>query len=174
DLFEKHAKSKINGIDLGDIDWFHRLRNTLYHDGNGITVEPEKVDSYLQIARVLFDSLFDTTSAIGSLEPTSTLAEETFESPRTLLGKYTLQWTLLEIDLRYLALQYIPNHLQFSFLDRCAALEAKGIISKNMYNKVKSLYAQHSDVIRGEKIPSSTKIKEMVDTINLLLEELKK
>ncbi len=43
---------------MGDIEWFHRVRNQLYHDGNGITVEKEKVEVYAEIANILFENLF--------------------------------------------------------------------------------------------------------------------
>jgi len=58
DGLEKFSSDKLNGIELGDIEWFHRLRNQLYHDGNGITVEKEKVQAYAEIAKILFSNLF--------------------------------------------------------------------------------------------------------------------
>jgi hypothetical protein len=36
DALEQHASDKLDGIDLGEIDWYHRLRNELYHQGNGL------------------------------------------------------------------------------------------------------------------------------------------
>jgi len=49
DGLEKHAPDKLDGIDLGTIEWYHRLRNELYHQGNGLTVErgTEKGDRLL-------------------------------------------------------------------------------------------------------------------------------
>ena len=54
DGIEKHAADKVAGIDLGEIEWFHRLRNELYHQGNGLTVERHKVEVYAEMAKVLF------------------------------------------------------------------------------------------------------------------------
>lgn len=31
DALEKYAADKLTGIDLGEIEWYHRLRNQLYH-----------------------------------------------------------------------------------------------------------------------------------------------
>ena len=56
-LLEKFGGDKPQGIELGDIEWYHRLRNTLYHDGNGVTVDPEKVDAYNQIANLEAEAL---------------------------------------------------------------------------------------------------------------------
>jgi hypothetical protein len=58
DAFEEFAPDKIVGIELGDIEWFHRLRNQLYHEGNGITAERGKVEGYAEIAKILLANLF--------------------------------------------------------------------------------------------------------------------
>src|SRR5436190_2663351 len=39
DALERYAVDKLESINLGDIEWYHRLRNELYHQGNGLTVE---------------------------------------------------------------------------------------------------------------------------------------
>jgi hypothetical protein len=59
DLLEEFAGEKLDGIDLGDIEVYHRLRNTLYHEGNGVIVDQEFVDTYLQIAKVLLNNFLD-------------------------------------------------------------------------------------------------------------------
>src|SRR5208283_193867 len=58
DALEKHCNDKLAGIDLGEIEWYHRLRNQLYHQGNGLTVERDKVEVYAELANVLFKNLF--------------------------------------------------------------------------------------------------------------------
>ena len=58
DALEKYASDKINGIDLGEIEWYHRLRNELYHQGNGLTVERDKIEVYSELANLLFVNLF--------------------------------------------------------------------------------------------------------------------
>jgi hypothetical protein len=59
DALEEHASDKLNGVNLGEIEWYHRLRNQLYHDGNGLTVDREKVQVYAELAKLLFQRLFD-------------------------------------------------------------------------------------------------------------------
>ena len=58
DGLENHALDKLDGIDLGMIEWCHRLRNELYHQGNGLTVERDKVEIYAELANLLFKNLF--------------------------------------------------------------------------------------------------------------------
>jgi hypothetical protein len=58
DALEKHSADRIGGINLGEIEWYHRLRNELYHQGNGLTVERNKVVVYAELAQALFERLF--------------------------------------------------------------------------------------------------------------------
>jgi hypothetical protein len=58
DALEKYASDKLDGINLGEIEWYHRLRNELYHQGNGLTVERDKVEVYAELANILFVNLF--------------------------------------------------------------------------------------------------------------------
>ncbi len=58
DAVEKYAQDKLAGVNLGEIEWYHRLRNQLYHQGNGLTVERDKVEVYAELANVLFKNLF--------------------------------------------------------------------------------------------------------------------
>lgn len=58
DAMERFAKDKLLGVELEEIEWFHRIRNQLCHDGNGSTVEKEKVIAYSSIANILFQNLF--------------------------------------------------------------------------------------------------------------------
>jgi type IV secretory pathway VirB4 component len=48
----------VSDLDFGEIEWYHRLRNELYHQGNGLTVERQKVETYATIAKILFKNLF--------------------------------------------------------------------------------------------------------------------
>ena len=58
DAIEKHAQDKMKGFDISEMEWYHRLRNELYHQGNGLTVEREKVLAYAEIGKGLFRQLF--------------------------------------------------------------------------------------------------------------------
>lgn len=58
DALEQHVTDSLPGVGLDEVEWYHRLRNRLYHDGNGLTVEREVVEVYAEIARNLFSALF--------------------------------------------------------------------------------------------------------------------
>lgn len=75
DALEQHAGTKLDGIELGEIEWYHQVRNEIYHEGHGLTVERDKVEIYAQLARALFRRLFDDTINLPEPEGTRRLAE---------------------------------------------------------------------------------------------------
>lgn len=58
DGLEEYGGAAVNGIDLAEIEWFHRLRNKLYHEESALTIGREKVVMYAEIAKLLFFNLF--------------------------------------------------------------------------------------------------------------------
>jgi hypothetical protein len=58
DALEEYALDKVPELHFGEIEWYHRLRNELYHQGNGLTVERQKVVTYASIAKILFKNLY--------------------------------------------------------------------------------------------------------------------
>jgi hypothetical protein len=75
DAIEKYCKAKLGSLDLGEIEWYHRLRNQLYHQGNGLTVERAKVEIYGQLAVALFENLFGAKLILSSENSHYVLAE---------------------------------------------------------------------------------------------------
>jgi hypothetical protein len=49
---------RLSAVPLPEIEWFHHIRNQLYHQGNVLTVERDKVGIYLKHAETLMSSLF--------------------------------------------------------------------------------------------------------------------
>lgn len=89
DLLDKYESERVTGLSLDDIEWYHRLRNQLYHAGNGITVEASKVEAYFQLAASLFEGLFQMELRLdghGALQ--------------TRTGKFLLLWNEFERKLR--------------------------------------------------------------------------
>lgn len=84
DALEEHASELLEGIDLGDIEWFHRLRNQLYHQGNGLTVARQQVEVYAELAKLLFRNLFNDDIPVAS------------EDEHLLLGQFLAVWADLE------------------------------------------------------------------------------
>ena len=68
DLLMKYAANRLVGIDPMDIEFYHRLRNKLYHDGTGHAVDDSHISAYFTIAKLLLSKLFEiehTSIAFG-------------------------------------------------------------------------------------------------------------
>ncbi len=85
DAIEEFGADKLEGIDVGSIEWYHRLRNELYHQGFGLTVARDQVEIYTELANLLFTNLFGT-----SLLPTPVIAEA------NLFSRFISLWNRLE------------------------------------------------------------------------------
>lgn len=133
DGLEKYAQEKLDGIDLGTIEWYHRLRNELYHQGNGLTVERDKVEIYSELANLLFKNLFGE-----ELIPHA--------NPHTeMLGQFMEAWVSLEAGLRAWASRnsltgQTPNTLfhTMKFLEDAAILDEKAVKELNELRQTKN------------------------------------
>jgi len=165
DLFEKFGGDKLQGIDLGDIEWYHRIRNTLYHDGTGVTVDPERVDAYNQIANLLFKNLFEAEVVPESEHP-----------PETLLGKFVLKWATLEIQIRSLASNYLPiraasTHSLISLYD---GLIANAIVSQILRQDLLELLTIRNKIIHNTNELNSKELLRLIVIIDKILDSFPK
>lgn len=86
-LLFKHTSAKLVGIDETDIEHYHRIRNTLYHDGTGLSVDDEYLIAYRDIAGVLLQNLFNVSVTPSTSESDS-------------LGKLIINWNTIERDIK--------------------------------------------------------------------------
>lgn len=162
DLLEKHAPDKIIGFDLGDIEWYHRLRNDLYHNGNGITVDPEKVDGYLQLAKVLFERLFGEKIA-ESANPKS-----------DSIGEFIVLWAKLEKRARKLAAQVLPKSktLSHSLMQIVDGLVAKGLVAGVYRSRLERVAQARNGIVHGVSQPEAAELQTLTKELRLLLAEM--
>ena len=70
-LLWQHAGVRLAGIDEADIEHYHRIRNKLYHDGTGLSVDEEYLRAYRQIAVLLVKNFFGVD--LGDPKPAPSL-----------------------------------------------------------------------------------------------------
>lgn len=58
-LIQEFVTDKVSNEELDGIEMFHNLRNSLYHQGNGITVQLNIINRYAIVAQDLISRLFD-------------------------------------------------------------------------------------------------------------------
>lgn len=61
ELLVARAPDRLSGLDTADIEHFHRIRNTLYHEGTGLSVDEQYLRAYRSIADILMQNLFKIT-----------------------------------------------------------------------------------------------------------------
>jgi hypothetical protein len=144
DGIEEFSGDKLNGIDLGDIEWFHRLRNQLYHDGNGITVEKEKVEAYAEIAKILFGNLF-------GIEIEETGNENLHHS---LVGEFIKEWANLEKqNLQENGRIKAPMH-------RLREMQESGELSNNQAKQFDEIRKFRNNLVHGMSSPTEKDLKK--------------
>ena len=58
ELLVTRAPNRLSGLDTADIEHYHRIRNTLYHEGTGLSVDEQHLLAYRGIAEILMQNLW--------------------------------------------------------------------------------------------------------------------
>lgn len=58
-LLFSYSSTKLIGVEPGDIEFYHRIRNKLYHEAIGLSVDDEHLFAYFSIADILLKRLFN-------------------------------------------------------------------------------------------------------------------
>ena len=187
DLFEGYNSERQKDIELGEIEWYHRLRNTLYHDGSGITVDPDKVDSYLQIAKILCQKLLSIPIQDEVLPLQCELdgvleSDEGFPSqselsdrgqlyedlpPQSKLGDLIAAWGQLEEKTRQLYFKYIPEAEKkfHNTISAITQLVKEGIISSEISKSIDSVCKIRNAAVYGSPTPDNKILKSTTKRI---------
>jgi len=163
DLLEKHGSDRLSSVDLGDIEVYHRLRNALYHDGNGVTVDPQHVDAYLQIAMVLVRSLLDIHFAPKQKAPLT-----------TKLGDLVLKWAALEQKVRVLAEIHLTKEksLKVPLTQVVDGLVSKGFITGDFRSRLDRIATARNSILHGISVPPEKELATLLEELDLLINEL--
>jgi len=165
DALEEHASDKMEGVDLGIIEWYHRLRNELYHQGNGLTVERDKVEVYAELAKILFKNLFGFDLAVKE------------NHAMEVLGTFMLAWTRIE---RAVAEIMEVRGIAFSSgrpmipLQAMRTLRDKGIISERLVQDLDELRRLRNEVAHGMADHKTALTREVVERVSKAVEELER
>jgi hypothetical protein len=166
DALEKYSSDKLDGIDLGEIEWYHRLRNQLYHQGNGLTVERDKVEVYAELANILFANLF----GFRLTEPDK---DET-----VLLGQFMEAWVSFEKNLAkaIVLIKQDTSLGEFSLMPMrmISVLEEKGVISKFEMNELNEIRQIRNEVVHGVTNYKETIKIEIINRLNTITKDIEK
>ncbi|MCX8953665.1 hypothetical protein OU790_09480 [Ruegeria sp. NA] len=136
DGIEQHAQDKIIGLNLGEFEWFHRLRNELYHQGNGLTVERRNLEVYAELCEKLFEALFNVSLDL----------EVPSDSSTKLIGEFFESWIKIE---RTLA-QWVPNGVRTTASANIIELQNEGELSTDVITAFGQVQKIRNQLIHGE------------------------
>lgn len=157
DGMEKYAVDKLDGIDLGSIEWYHRLRNELYHQGNGLTVEREKVEIYAELANLLFQNLFGN------------LLVDRVSQKTGLLGHFMGSWMHLEQSLRNLADRHsLLGNRPTGMIEVLRFLKNASLLTPEEANQLNVLRQIRNQVVHGAADPDDILTKDVLDEVTEL------
>ncbi len=138
---------------MGEIEWYHRLRNQLYHQGNGLTVERDKIEVYSELANLLFVNLF----GFRLIAP---------EDDKTrILGDFMDAWISFE---RVLASFAAPDASHKMPLYRIKQLHEEGSLSQEEMAEMDNLRRVRNEVIHGHAKHETTLRPEMIERLKTL------
>jgi len=138
DLLEELASDKLQGVDLASIEWYHRLRNQLYHQGYGLSVERDKVEIYAELANALFKNLFGTSVVVQRSEDAR------------LLGRFIQLWPRLESALESIASDHsLTGRPRRTVLDTVRFLRGAKVLPEADLDEIESLRRVRNEVVHG-------------------------
>lgn len=155
DLLQKYASYRLVGVSLDDIEWYHRIRNQLYHSGNGITVEKSKVETYLELASSLFESLFDCSPQISHVS-----------AVRTKTGEFLDLWVQLERIMR----NSLPEKKGPAYFWKRDFLKQVTPEAEMLYSTVAQF---RNELVHGLHEPSVDELQENINRLSKLLRIMK-
>lgn len=155
ELLNQYAAQKLTGLDLSDIEWYHRLRNQLYHSGNGITVELSRVEAYYQIAALLFQNLFGVPPRIDDASAVNTKT-----------GEFLRLWNQFDHALRK---QLPPKNGEFAFFWKRDFVNRVSPGSGAAWSEMQQF---RNELVHGGETPSSALIDKQIRHLERLMKTL--
>lgn len=170
DALEEFCADKLDGIDLGEIEWYHRIRNELYHNGNGLTVEKEKAEIYAELSKTLFSNLFGCSlDASGEGKDAQ------------MLGSFMNYWVTIEKSLKTL---YEKSHQKNKtdegvknaafFGLREAVLGLNGLIDKSTVREIENIREIRNKVIHAQEDIAILSESGAVNRAEVIAQKLRK
>jgi len=162
DALETFAPDKLIGIDLGEIEWYHRLRNQLYHQGNGLTVEKTNVEVYAELANLLFKNLFGQELIVERSDH------------KELLGEFLSEWVDVETGLHETAKRHsLLGTSKNTVLDALNFITNAGLIKNQEYKDLNELRTIRNSLIHGKEDYRTLLNQSIVDRVKFWAHKFK-
>ena len=140
DALENYAEDRLEGINLGEIEWFHRLRNQLYHQGSGLTVDRDKVAIYAELAKLLFKNLFGDSLDVAP------------EDQHERLGAFLAAWVDFERTIGQLSQVHVDKISTLRGTPRPPLAAVRELIAAGVFNEKDAAVIDRLRRLRNEVV----------------------
>lgn len=169
DALEEYAGDKLVGVELADIEWYHRIRNQLYHSGGGITVEMDQVQVYASIASSLMDSLFGVKVVEPQVERAP--AEEFLYKWNQFEGLIRAVVTSNQTAAKFPGAEFIAQ--RHSPWMSVRVLRDLGLVRERTFAGFLRLLDFRNNLVHGLERPRDQQTLDMANDLGSLIEQLK-
>ncbi|MFO7797864.1 MAG: hypothetical protein ACQERB_05690 [Promethearchaeati archaeon] len=168
DVLLRYSPKNIPESDLDAIEFYHNLRNSLYHEPIGIIPKKEVVPIYLELAKNIIKELFGIKDEkiLGEIEMNEKeeqikLFLDIWNEIRTNLRNFTLTESLIpKINKPYTILKIIP------------LLEENKKISSEFAEKILKFYQIRNYLVHGKRDVNSDQLNEWIEELREIGTEL--
>ena len=154
-LLFKHAGTRLPGIDEGDIEHYHRIRNTLYHNGTGLSVDQQYLNAYRSIASILLQNLFGVAVSPADAEAPT-------------LERLILNWNTIE---RFVRQKMDDAGIDHGHTYKWEAAQKAGILTADQLQRLTELRMARNKVVHSDSLDAE-EIAFWVSRSQQLLDEL--
>jgi len=162
DALETHSPNKLIGIDLGEIEWYHRLRNQLYHQGNGLTVEKVNVEVYAELANLLFKNLFGQELLVDRTDH------------KELLSEFLSEWVVIETGVHEMAREHsLLGTTKNTVLDALRFIVNAGLLAQHDYKELNELRTIRNSLVHGKDDYRALLNQSIVDRVKFWADRFK-
>ncbi len=162
DLLQKYCLDKISADELDAIEMFHMIRNNLYHQGTGITVNKDIVERYSVVATELISRLFE-------VEEGKDFKVESISEISDLYGEFLMTWREVEINLKNYALvkSLIPQTPRpLTFKNIIIVLFRNGLIDQELTNELDDLLRIRNKITHNKTNYVKEEMKDLIANLN--------
>jgi len=161
DLLHIHCPEKISAEELDAIEMFHMIRNNLYHQGTGISVDREIVERYSVVSGELISRLFD-------VEVGKDFEIESVSDISSLYSEFLIIWRDIEVNLKNFALTQglIPQTPRpLTIKNILTTLFRNELIDEDLANDISNILSFRNNIVHNRMNYSVDKMKELITKI---------
>jgi len=158
---EKYVSANtLTAEDFNEIEYFHKVRNNLYHSAVCLTIEKDKAEAYFAIAELLYNKLF--------FQEENT--KEIIVQFKTTIGGFILNWNRIES----IILKLINMELGIKTPDimHINLLVEKGIFGKDFLEEFNALRQYRNKIVHSLTEINTEELDKNISLVNSLLSKI--